>query len=102
MSFVEHIPFRWADKITVRREGETLYVRGQKSIATVGSGVKGPDLLREYRNLGNEVPHVQFANAGTDEDLIAFVRRYGPVNGKPQAPGPLARRDSAIEVRLST
>ena len=103
MAVVERISFRWADKITVRREGDTLYVRGQNNTGSVRSGseIQAPDLFRQYRNYGAEVPHVQFANARTDEDLVGFVRRYGPVNGKCQAPGPLARPDSAVEVTES-
>lgn len=97
VAFVEHIAFRWASKIAVTRDGDTLNVRGQDSSAETAS----PDVLREYRNFGAQAPHLQFANARTDEDLIAFVRRYGPVNGLLQTSGLLARGDSTLEVRES-
>jgi hypothetical protein len=51
------------------------------------------DLIQEYENhrkpkshgksrVGTETPDVSFANATTDEKLIAFVRRFGPVVAK--------------------
>lgn len=98
MAIVEQTFFRWT---IVRRDADKLYVLGQRSSAGIRSRPGGPshDLLRAYRDFGSEVPHVQFANARTDEDLITFVQRHGPVNGSWQAPGPLARRkDSPLEV----
>src|ERR1019366_9351223 len=32
-------------------------------------------------------PHVQFANAETDRDLVAFLRRWGPPSLNPKTPG---------------
>ena len=39
------------------------------------------DLLNSFENTNEPAPHVQFANCMTDEDLIAFVERFGPING---------------------
>lgn len=48
-----------------------------------------PDFLREYRQAvsrygpqkrqGKNSPHIQFANAETDQDLIKFIQRFGPI-----------------------
>jgi hypothetical protein len=94
--FVEQIPFRWADKITVERDGDNLYVYGENIVGAVWTDPEpqSPDLLRAYSEFskqskpmsghlrgGRLAPHVQFANADSDEQLIKFVSRYGPVNG---------------------
>jgi hypothetical protein len=92
---VEHDLFRWADKITVRRVADALRVQGQN-----GPETQSPDVLRAYRNFGKQGLHVQFVNARTDEDLIDFVQRYGPVNGHRQT-GPLSPRGSPLEVMES-
>jgi hypothetical protein len=83
-----------------------LYVRGQNAVTPE----TGNDVLLAYSHFvqaqkplpgqlrdGRLAPHVRFANAATDEDLIRFVREYGPVNGKWNAPGPLAKDRTTIE-----
>jgi hypothetical protein len=77
----------------------------------IGDETKSADLLLEYSRFANNskpipgqlrggrlAPHVQFANANTHEELIEFVKKYGPVNGNLKAPGPLAKDRTAIEV----
>jgi hypothetical protein len=106
VAFVEHIPVRWASNITVQHKGEALLVRGRQAVS---SDVE--DIVLAYSHFvpvlkplpgeprgGSLPPHVQFANAMTDDDLIAFVRKYGPVNGNVSGPGPLSKDRSVIDV----
>jgi hypothetical protein len=72
--------------LTVKSDGNRLLVLGGFPLGTW----EGPssDLLAEYRKApknwskedsGKDSPHIRFANANTDERLIAFVEQYGPV-----------------------
>ena len=81
----------WAERITVERDGEQLIVRGEgrTGLATRQGMASQNDLLWQYAQFtkpwtgkdrtGTRLPHIQFANAMTDEDLIGFVRRFGPL-----------------------
>lgn len=69
-------PFRWADtNIQVIRYKEDLIVYGDLRMADQ------KDLLDSFENTNEPAPHVQFANCKTEEDLISFVERFGPING---------------------
>lgn len=86
----------WAEHISVERDGETLVVKGEGRRAIPASPNElppGQDFLQQYiqyskfwseKRSGKRPPHIQFANSASDEDLIAFVERFGPLqsNGK--------------------
>jgi len=66
----------------VERVGDDLLVVG--CFPKYGEGGHPADLLSAYRSarkatIGNGSPHIRFANADSDDDLIAFVRLFGPV-----------------------
>ena len=57
------------------------------------SETRSCDLLRQYeiahknrsigkQRTGKDSPHIRFANAESDDDLIEFVRSFGPVVAK--------------------
>jgi hypothetical protein len=85
MASVERIAYRWADVISVERNGDALLVRGQGPVLLdIRKDTPSADALLEYARFaqnskpipgqlrgGRLAPHVQFANAETDEDLIA-------------------------------
>src|SRR5262249_50788428 len=89
---------KWADRVTVQRDGDTLSVHGEGRIFKyVDPRTISPDqdFLRQYsqyakqwseKRSGKKPPHIQFANCRTDADIIAFVERFGPVSA---ASGPL-------------
>jgi hypothetical protein len=103
MIFVEHkklkheelFPgFQWAEPLPnervldVKLMGDTLQVMGH--LPTYGEQAVPFDLISQYRiarknrsigqqRTGKDSPHTRFANADTDEKLIAFVRSFGPV-----------------------
>ena len=82
---------RWASRISVERDGETLVVRGEdRKTAPVPPEQlpRGEDFLQEYlqysklwdeKRSGKRPPHIQFANATDDDALIAFIEDFGPV-----------------------
>lgn len=79
-------PSVWAAEINVATEGNRLSISGKVPFSE--SDLKLSDDLfliylqnRESSNKGarNKSAHLEFANARNDEDLIAFVRRFGPV-----------------------
>jgi hypothetical protein len=80
----------WAQNIKVRRSGRDLIVSGESAeFEAVPAGylqqMGHEDLLRTYRTAtesGKRPPHLQFANATSDDQLLAFVNRYGPVAAK--------------------
>jgi hypothetical protein len=80
----------WAQKIKVRRSGQDLIVSGKNAEfedmpADYLRQMGHEDLLRTYRiamESGKRPPHMQFANATSDDQLLAFVKRYGPVAAK--------------------
>jgi hypothetical protein len=94
MAFVEHTlqrtypPFVWAKDISVTVCGDELEVSGTR-VMLEEEGRAAPNFLREYRQAvsrygpqkrqGKNSPHIQFANAETDQELIKFVQRFGPV-----------------------
>ena len=94
MAFVEHnlrkpYPnFVWAKDISVKVCDDELEVSG-RVVIDEEEGRAAPDFLREYRQAisryggqkrqGKSSPHIQFANAETDEELIKFVQRFGPI-----------------------
>jgi hypothetical protein len=94
MAFVEHDlqqtypPFVWAKDISVTVCGDELEVSGTR-VMLEEEWRAAPDFLREYRQAvsrygpqkrqGKNSPHIQFANAETDQELIKFVQRFGPI-----------------------
>jgi hypothetical protein len=98
MTNVEQIRpgFQWAEplqgkNLTLEVVGSDLLVAGL--FPTYSAEDSPCDLLRQYekspkqiaigqQRTGTHSPEVSFANAHTDEELIAFVRRFGPVVAK--------------------
>src|ERR1700686_3687615 len=94
MAFVEQYlqqtypPFVWAKDISVTVCGDELEVSGTRVMLEEESRAV-PNLLREYRQAvsrhgpqrrqGKNSPHIQFANAETDQELIKFVQSFGPI-----------------------
>lgn len=95
MIFVEHNVggFQWGDPLTrpagldVKLEGGCLQIMGLLPLYTTSNSC-ACDLLQQYQmarkdlskgKTGKNSPHIRFANADTDEKLIAFVRQFGPV-----------------------
>jgi hypothetical protein len=95
MTFVEQTTkgFQWGDPLTgragldVRLEGGCLQIVGLLPLYTTSNSC-ACDLLQQYQmarkdlskgRTGKDSPHIRFANADTDEKLIAFVRQFGPV-----------------------
>lgn len=79
-------PSVWAVEINVAKGGNRLSISGKVPFSE--SDLKLSDDLfliylqnRESSNKGarNKSAHLEFANAHNDEELIAFVRRFGPV-----------------------
>ena len=90
MTFVEHTfpPFVWGIDLRVEREGDRLGISGIRPFSD--DEVKAaPDLFRAYREAmapfgpekrqGKNSPHIEFANADTDQKLVRFVETFGPV-----------------------
>src|SRR3954466_3589101 len=81
-------PLVWARNIRVKSVGEELEGTGTAPV-TEPESFGASDFLRDYRHAirrhgpqkreGKNSPHVRFANAERDEDLINFVSRFGPV-----------------------
>src|SRR5437868_1832076 len=94
MTFVEHKkardypPLAWGKDISVRVCADELEVSGVVPIVRQDWDAS-PDALRAYRQAmsrfggskrqGKNSPHIQFANANDDEQLIRFVQQFGPV-----------------------
>ena len=109
MAIVEQLVYRWADKITVERDGDKLFVYGQNGITEVWteSESRAVDILGEYRDAprirsiaaefrsGLRAPHIRFANAVSEEKIVEFVRTYGPINGLREAWKALPQRKYA-------
>lgn len=98
MTFVEHTVrgFQWGDPLTkrvgldVKLEGACLQIVGLLPLYTTSDNC-ACDLLQQYQmarkdlskgKTGKNSPHIRFANANTDQKLIAFVKRFGPVVAK--------------------
>jgi hypothetical protein len=90
----QHNGFQWGEplgrdgQLQVERVGEELRVRAlfprYQRADEPSDLIRQHELARKNRSIGKQStakdsPHVQFANADTDEKLIAFVRRFGPV-----------------------
>lgn len=67
----------WARKIRIRNEKDGIVVTGE------GHNPFNDDTLITPQSASGESRwmHVEFANAETEPDLLAFVEKYGPVNG---------------------
>jgi len=87
MTFVEQLlPLRWGANLRLQRETDRLLVAGTTIGSTRQSG-QSDDVWERYRtfptdwsgNRAAQPPHIEFANAKTDDELIAFVERFGPV-----------------------
>lgn len=72
----------------VNRVGEELEITA--AMPHYLSGDRACDLVRQYetarkdrsagkQRTGKDSPHIRFANANSDEELIEFVRNFGPV-----------------------
>ena len=85
MMFVERYPPSvWGNDILVQADEDALLVSG----VLPSSLKRGQDIFREYLEAhrqwtngrtGKLSPHIQFANADTDEKLTRFIERFGPV-----------------------
>lgn len=94
MTNVEHFNpgFQWAEplkgkELTVELVGCTLqitglvpvYEREESPCDLIHQFEKTPKQIAKGQSTGTESPEVSFANADTDEKLITFIRRFGPV-----------------------
>lgn len=92
-----HIGFQWADplqpghQLKADQRGSELHITGLLPSYLITDS--SSDLIRLFEKAvkiaivgkkrnGKESPDMLFANADTDEKLIAFVRRFGPVVAK--------------------
>ncbi len=87
MKHSEMFPLTWACDIEVEVVREHLRVTGNVLFSDAQVQPKR-DLFRRYlewsrdwsqKRGGRNLPHIQFANAKTDQQLIAFVKTFGPV-----------------------
>ena len=86
MERLEVLPLAWASNIEVARAAEYLTVKGSVAIADEQVQVER-DLYHGYREAPRDwgkgkrcgAPHIEFANAKTDQQLLAFVKKFGPV-----------------------
>lgn len=83
--------FQWAEPIDINGfevslQGEALSIRGK--FPSYKESASPADLLSQYRlarknsskkRTGRDSPHVRFANAETDQELISFLRSFGPM-----------------------
>jgi hypothetical protein len=130
MTIVEQLNpgFQWAEplqgeELDVECVSDNLQITGL--IPSYEAQNSPCDLIRQYerspkqvaigqQTTGAESPEVSFANADTDEKLIAFVRRFGPVVaksvidtrsvpdkelGEPRLPGRLIAHQDMEELR---
>jgi hypothetical protein len=99
MKIVEHVSpgFQWAEpvdgnqELQVEQVGAELHITGllplyeRKDRPT--DLIRQYDIAAKYRGVGKQratgdSPEILFANADTDDKLVAFVRRFGPVIAK--------------------
>jgi hypothetical protein len=128
MTIVEqlHPGFQWAEPpekdgdLEVEHVGSDLHIRGL--FPRYQAEAPPSDLIRQFakapkslsagqERTGKESPDMRFANADSDEMLIAFVRRFGPVvakcvrynpdteSGEPQSPAVLIAHQDMQELR---
>jgi hypothetical protein len=86
--FLDYPSFPWGKDICVDARSDELVI---STVVLAGEENRktARDPLRDYRRAvssfgpqkreGKNSPHIQFANAGSDHELIRFVQRYGPV-----------------------
>lgn len=116
MKIVEHIHpgFQWAEplkgkELSVDCIGSELQIIGL--VPTYQAEGSPCDLIRQYeisprqvpigqQRTGMQSPEVCFANADSDEKLIAFVRRFGPVVAKDIKDTRLIPDEELLEPRL--
>ena len=89
--------FQWADPLTkgagleLKQVGAELHISGLLPLYETNAGPS--DLVRQYevarkhltigqQRTGKKSPHIRFANADTDDKLIAFAQQFGPVVAK--------------------
>ena len=117
MTSVEQIypGFQWADPpgkgsdLEVEQVGSELQIGG----LSPNYRVKDPstDLIRQFerapnlrpvgqKRIGKQSPDIRFANADSDEKLIAFVRRFGPVVAKDVRIVMIDEENKKLQVRL--
>ena len=92
----EFPPFQWGASFMAKADlevenlGDCLRVAGFNPFVALDRRpeLRSWDVFEKYRKApkdwskgrtGKGSPHIQFANADTDEKLIAFVRQFGPV-----------------------
>ena len=128
MTIVEqlHPGFQWAEPpqkggdLEVEQVGSDLHISGLMPRYQAEDAPS--DLIRQFekapksrpigqQRTGKESPDIRFANADSDEKLIAFVRRFGPVvakcvryiadkeSGEPQSPAMLMALQDVQELR---
>src|SRR5438270_9544885 len=92
MTFVEpsfrYPPLVWGKDLRVTLSADRLTVSAEAPLFQEDAEA-APDLFRSYRKAvtrfgpqkrqGKNSPHIQFANAESDQQLEAFVRSFGPV-----------------------
>ncbi|MGB9408725.1 MAG: hypothetical protein WCA89_14395 [Terracidiphilus sp.] len=118
-----HIGYQWGEppngesSLHVNRVGEELEIKA--AMPEYLSESRSCDLVQQYENArkdrsvgkqrtGKDSPHIRFANADSDDELIDFVRSFGPVVSKSWKMLPLAtpfgpRRsadESAVQVLM--
>jgi hypothetical protein len=80
------VSFKKGRPLMVENAGDCLRVAGFKP--SLPMDLYSWDIFEAYRKIpkdwgagriGTRSPHIQFANADTDEKLVAFVERFGPV-----------------------
>jgi hypothetical protein len=92
----------WAKTIRVETRRSKLIVVGEGRIDDPVAFASDPrlratDELGSYVPLmgdgreGNDCPHLEFANASDFEKQVAFVKKYGPIQGVVQKKGPPLR-----------
>jgi hypothetical protein len=97
---VEHTLPVWARRIAV----EPIVFRGRPFLKVTGTGVfhetipknendSDVDLLGRFldarrRRDVRSAPHIEFSNARTDDELVAFISRYGPIWSEHTIPTP--------------
>jgi hypothetical protein len=121
-----HRGFQWAEppqkggNLEVEQVGSDLHISGL--FPRYRAEDAPSDLIRQFekapkncpigqQRTGKESPDIRFANADSDEKLIAFVRRFGPVvakcvryipdkeSGEPQSPAMLMAHQRVQELR---
>jgi hypothetical protein len=83
-----YFPVTWASDVTVCAQGENLLVTGKLPLldSDIQSArdpylgyVRSVKAQFAQKQTGKRSPHIRFANAITDKELIAFVKEFGPV-----------------------